>query len=72
MQRIDGRLVFSPSDLNHFLECEHLIQLQRRADARELARPCDAQADLLASIRSETSLSSTSIAPSYSVRFRMS
>ncbi|NOT25440.1 MAG: TM0106 family RecB-like putative nuclease [Acidobacteria bacterium] len=48
MQRIEGRLVFSPSDLNHFLECEHLLQLQRRADARELARPRDAQADLLA------------------------
>lgn len=26
MQRIDGRLIFSPSDLNHFLECEHLIR----------------------------------------------
>lgn len=48
MQRIGSRFVFSPSDLNHFLECEHLIQLQRRDDARELPRKRDEQADLLA------------------------
>src|SRR5262245_47427211 len=48
MQRTGERLLFSPSDLNHFLECEHLIQLQRRDDARELARPRDEQTDLLA------------------------
>jgi uncharacterized protein len=48
MQRVDGRWLFSPSDLNHFLECEHLIQIQRRADARDLSRPRDAQADLIA------------------------
>ena len=48
MQRVGNELLFSPSDLNHFLECEHLIQLQRRADVRDLTRPRDAQADLLA------------------------
>jgi predicted RecB family nuclease len=48
MQRIDDRLIFSPSDLNHFLECEHLIQLERRRDPRALRAPRDAHADLLA------------------------
>ena len=28
MQRIDGRLVFSPSDLNHFLECEPVAEAE--------------------------------------------
>jgi predicted RecB family nuclease len=42
-----GQAVFSPSDLNHFLECEHLIQLElRRGDAPRAER--DAHAELLA------------------------
>lgn len=48
MQRVGADLFFSPSDLNHFLECEHLVQLQRREDARDLVRPRGDQADLLA------------------------
>ena len=27
MQRVTGDLFFSPSDLNHFVECEHLTGL---------------------------------------------
>lgn len=47
MQLSSGRAVFSPSDLNHFLECEHLIQLElRRGDAPRAPR--DAHAELLA------------------------
>ena len=47
MQIIDERLLFSPSDLNHFLECEHLIQLERlRRAGFERAR--DPHAELLA------------------------
>jgi predicted RecB family nuclease len=42
-----GQAVFSPSDLNHFLECEHLIQLElRRGDSPKTER--DAHAELLA------------------------
>jgi uncharacterized protein len=48
MQRIGDRLVFSPSDLNHFLECEHLIQLERRRDRSTPRSPRDAHAELLA------------------------
>jgi hypothetical protein len=33
MQRIGDLLVYSPSDLNHFLECEHLTYL---SSARQL------------------------------------
>ena len=29
MQRVGSRIVISPSDSNHFLECEHLTQLER-------------------------------------------
>ncbi len=49
MQRIDGRLVFSASDLNGFLECETLGELER--DAAEHLRPRpdpDAAAQLIA------------------------
>jgi uncharacterized protein len=28
VQIIDGRLVFSPSDLNHYVECRHLVTLE--------------------------------------------
>ena len=40
--------MFSPTDLNHFLECEHLIQLERSRDRRVPRPPRDAHADLLA------------------------
>ena len=49
MQRTDSTLVFSPSDLNHFLECEHLVQLDRaRDDPHGLRLVRDAHAELLA------------------------
>jgi len=48
MQRIDGRLVFSPSDLNHFLACEHLTWLERQRDPPTPRRSRDPHADLLA------------------------
>jgi predicted RecB family nuclease len=47
MQHVLDSPVFSPSDLNHFLECEHLIQLELRRDGAP--RPeRDAHAELLA------------------------
>ncbi|MGC1381447.1 MAG: TM0106 family RecB-like putative nuclease [Candidatus Baltobacteraceae bacterium] len=50
MQRIDGRPIYSASDLNDFLECEHLTELERRASLGELVRPeADATTALLAS-----------------------
>ena len=39
MERIDGRLVFSPSDLNDFLECEHLSALELAFARGRLERP---------------------------------
>src|SRR5215472_9122826 len=39
MQQIDGQFVFSASDLNDFLECDHLVELQRRVSSGELVRP---------------------------------
>ncbi len=39
MQQVDGRLLFSPSDLNNFLECEHLTRLELLVARRELERP---------------------------------
>ena len=48
MQKIGSTFVFSPSDLNHFLECEHLIRLERARDTKEPARTRDAHAELLA------------------------
>ena len=48
MQTVRERLVFSPSDLNHFLECEHLVQLDRARDPDEPRAPRDPHADLLA------------------------
>jgi predicted RecB family nuclease len=47
MQRTESALVFSPSDLNHFLECEHLIQLERTRDVGHLPLVRDAHAELL-------------------------
>jgi uncharacterized protein len=53
MQRIDGSLVFSASDLAAFLECEHLAALDRAAldDAQLAAQRSarDASAELVAS-----------------------
>jgi predicted RecB family nuclease len=39
---------FSPTDLNHFLECAHLIQLERGRDRHARRGARDAHADLLA------------------------
>jgi uncharacterized protein len=49
MQRRNGETLFSPSDLNAFLECEHLTQLELAVAAGELERPADEnpQADLV-------------------------
>jgi len=49
MQRIDGSLVFSPSDLHKFVECEHLTALQVQASAGVIDTPHrdDAALDLL-------------------------
>jgi predicted RecB family nuclease len=48
MQRIGDVLVYSPSDLNHFLECEHLTYLQRTRDVALPAPVRDPHAELLA------------------------
>ncbi len=49
MQQHNGEILFSPSDLNAFLECEHLTQLELAVARHELARPADEnpQADLV-------------------------
>ncbi len=39
MQRIDGRLVLSPTDLTHHQECAHLSRLDLGVAAGEWARP---------------------------------
>ena len=39
MQNVDGRLVYSATDLVGFLECEHLANLERAAAAGHLPRP---------------------------------
>src|SRR3982751_2183709 len=41
MQKRDDRILFSPSDLNAFLECEHLTQLELAVARHELERPAD-------------------------------
>jgi predicted RecB family nuclease len=48
MQKVGERFLFSPSDLNHFLECEHRVQLDRRADAATMRGGRDPHAELLA------------------------
>ena len=48
VQRIGDRLVFSPSDLNHFLECEHLTALDFARDPTTPRGPRDPQTELLA------------------------
>ena len=48
MQRVDGTLFFSPSDLNHFVECEHLTGLELLAiDGRGVAKEKDPQAEII-------------------------
>jgi len=39
MQLIDGRFVYSASDLNNFLECRHLTALDKQVARGELTRP---------------------------------
>ena len=41
MQERRGSLFFSPSDLNAFLECEHLTELELAVARHELERPTD-------------------------------
>ncbi len=41
MQRIDGRFVYSASDLNNFLECRHLSELDRLVALGEKVRPAE-------------------------------
>src|SRR4051812_7845372 len=49
MQRINDRIVFSPSDLNHFLDCVYLTRLDRDAvDGRVVDTRRSGEADLLA------------------------
>ena len=48
MQNISERLVLSPSDLNHFLECEHLTMLDLPAvEGKIVAREKDPQAEII-------------------------
>jgi uncharacterized protein len=48
MQRVDGQLFFSPSDLNHFVDCEHLSRLDVLAlDGDVIPRDKDPQADII-------------------------
>ena len=39
MQRVDGAIAFSPSDLTDYLDCPHLTTLQREVARGERARP---------------------------------
>ena len=39
MQNVDGRLVYSATDLVGYLECEHLASLERAAVAGHLTSP---------------------------------
>ena len=41
MQRLDGQLVLSPTDLTHHQECRHLTWLDLGVAAGEWARPDD-------------------------------
>src|SRR4051812_32273295 len=48
MQRVDGQLFFSPSDLNHFVECEHLTTLDLLAiDGQGVPKGPDPQAEII-------------------------
>ena len=44
MQSRDGRLAFSPSDLNAFLACPHLTALQVAVALDEIQKPFRANA----------------------------
>ena len=49
MQILDGRLIFSPSDLNRFLECRSLTALDLSvAGEHRIDAPLDLQSELLA------------------------
>ena len=49
MQKIDGRFVYSASDLNNDLECRHLTALERRVALGESLRPpVERSAELIA------------------------
>jgi len=48
MQRTPDRLVYSPSDLNHYLECAHLVRLDLEREPGTPRGARDPQADLLA------------------------
>ena len=50
MEQRNRQLLFSPSDLNHFLECEHLTALDLAVARGELVRPAldDPQRELIA------------------------
>jgi hypothetical protein len=41
VQQRNNGILFSPSDLNAFLECEHLTQLELAVARHELERPTD-------------------------------
>ena len=48
MQRLDSTIFFSPSDLNHFVECEHLTSLDLLAiDGRGIEKEKDPQAEII-------------------------
>src|SRR5579862_5445358 len=49
MQRLDGKLVYSASDLNDYLDCKRLVELDALVAGGQLERPDvkDAQAELL-------------------------
>src|SRR5688572_24398059 len=48
MQRVASGLFFSPSDLNHFVECEHLTSLDLLAlDGRGVEKEKDPQAEII-------------------------
>jgi uncharacterized protein len=48
MQRTADSLIFSPSDLNHYLECAHMVRLDLAREPGTPRGPRDPQADLLA------------------------
>ena len=39
MQSIDGRLIYSATDLNNYLECGHLVALERSVATGRAVRP---------------------------------
>ena len=48
MQRVDGRLIFSPSDLNHFVDCEHLTALDLlHIEGAGIEKDKDPQAEII-------------------------